>query len=167
MDDSWIKLAERLAGMVREVADSPLSLAVDEEEAWRKIIFTYPPGRYAVLKSGSRLAELAASPVCELLAWAKSFPDSPFDCLIAATIRDAWYLPAGERPDFDSRLWSPVNEAFQAVRDGNASKLRALLAAGLDLTEMWRDGTNLGQQLSKSASNSASCLQLLKKCEQK
>ena len=167
LDASWLTLAERLARMVRDIPASPLPVTVDEEEAWRKMIFSYPPGRYAILKSGSRLAGLAdALPAStgRLIAWAQSFRGSrnPFDCLIAATLRDAWDLPDNEAEDLDSLLWSPTNEAFQAVRDGNASKLRALLAASLDLGEIFPDGKTLGQKLAKSASDSNSCLRLLK-----
>jgi len=172
LDASWLTLAERLARMIRDIPVNPLPVTVDEEEAWRKMIFTYPPGRYAILKSGSRLACLAdALPAStgRLIAWAQSFRGSrnPFDCLIAATLRDAWDLPDNETQDFDSLLWSPTNDAFQAVRDGNTSKLRALLAAGLNLGECRPDGKTLGQQLAKSASNSTPCLQLLNKYEQK
>ena len=169
LECSWVRLAERLARMVREIPTSPLPGIVDEEEAWRKKIFVYPPGRYAILKSGTRLASLASAPASELLSWAQSFPGSrsPFDCLIAIAIRDAWDLPENEDQDLDSLLWSPTNEAFQAVRDGSASKLRALLAAGLDIAEIWRDGKTLGQQLAKSASHSTPCLRLLKQSESK
>ncbi|MEI6036206.1 MAG: hypothetical protein WCS65_18220 [Verrucomicrobiae bacterium] len=172
LDDSWLTLAERLARMVRDIPVSPLPVTVDEEEAWRKMIFTYPPGRYAILKSGARLAGLAtAMPTStgRLIEWAQAFRGSrnPFDCLIAATLSDAWNLPENEAGDLDSLLWSPTNEAFQAVSDGNTSKLRALLAAGLDLGEIRSDGKTLGQRLFAEASTSLPCLQLLKEYEPK
>jgi hypothetical protein len=169
LDASWIPLAERLARMVRDILVSPLPVTVDEEEAWRKKIFTYPPGRYAILKSGARLARLAAAPTSELLSWAQSFPGSrnPFDCLIASALRDAWDLPDNEAEDLDSLLWSPTKEAFQAASNGKASKLRALLASGLNLGEIRADGKTLGQHLFAEASKSLSCLQLLKKYEPK
>ena len=164
LDISWLKLAERLGRMIREIPASPLPRAVEEEEAWRKRIFTYPPGRYAILKSGSRLKRLASAPSSELLAWAKSFRGSrnPFDCLIAKALRDAWDLRDDETQDHDSLLWSPADEAFQAVGDANASKLRALLAAGLDLGETFPNGETRGQRLAEAASNSTPCLRLLK-----
>ena len=169
LDTSWLTLAERLARLVLDIPMSPLPATVDEEEAWRKKIFTYPPGRYAILKSGSRLAGLAAAPASDILSWAQAFRGSrnPFDCLIASVLRDAWDLPDNETQDLDSLLWSATNEAFQAVRDGNASKLRALLAAGLDLGEIFPEGKTLGQKLAKSASDSNPCLRLLSKCETK
>lgn len=98
LDASWADLAGRMARMVRSFSESPQPCTVGEDEAWRKKIFTYPPGSYAILKCGPRLGGLAAAePIspAQLVAWAESFRGgpNPFDCLAARTLRHAWDFP--------------------------------------------------------------------------
>jgi hypothetical protein len=147
LDASWIRLGEQLVAY--DFPASPLPFTGDEEDAWRWKIFTYPPGRYAILRPGPALERLAAASPSLLHEWARNFWDNsyPLDGILARGFRDGGEVPANpELPNHDD-LWSPEREAFQAAYAGNISKFRAILAAGLDLSEKSGNKKTLGDRL--------------------
>lgn len=168
LDPSWLQIADQIEPLVQEVAQSPQPCDLEEDEIWRRKVFTYPPGRYAILRSGPKLAKLASAPPAELRSWARSFGGSedPIDSILAQGFANAWEQQ-DDAKDSD-RLCSPENEAYETLKTDNAQKLRAILADGLDLATA-RNAKNdtLGQSLIKSASRAENCLRLLRAAEEK
>ena len=147
LDASWIQLGKQL--VVYDYPASPLPFIGDEEDAWRRKIFTYPPGRYAILRPGPALERLSTSPPNLLHEWARMFQDNcyPLEGIIARGFRDGREIPKNrDMPDLDD-LWSLEREAFQSAHDGNVSKFGAILAAGLDLTGKSSNGKTLDERL--------------------
>ena len=147
MDASWIQLEKQL--LVYDYPASPLPFAGDEEDAWRRKIFTYPLGRYAILRPGPALERLVGKTSSRLRDWARTFPDNcyPLDGILARGFRDGWE-PTGkvELSNHDD-LWSPEKEAMNAVHSDDIQKFRALLAAGLDLSQKSGNRKTLAESL--------------------
>jgi len=147
LDASWIQLEKQL--VVYDYPASPLPFTGDEEDAWRRKIFTYPPGRYAILRPGPALERLAGTTSSRLRDWARTFRDNryPLDGIVARGFRDGWALSEKEEQINHDDLWSPEREALNAGRTGNIPKFRALVAAGLDLDQNSGNKQTLAESL--------------------
>jgi len=57
----WKEIADELLACLQEMQPAiPIGIPEDPEEVWRRNIFTYPQGRYAILHGGGELVRVAA-----------------------------------------------------------------------------------------------------------
>ena len=130
----WKEIADELLACVQKARPAiPLGIPEDPEEVWRRKIFTYPPGRYAILRCGKELmrvaAETHANPASLCRRW-KHFQSSanPWERAVARAAIDSMPTPRNFRMGL--KTWIRREEI--RAKDGERSALQiALAAAGL------------------------------------
>lgn len=130
----WKGIADELLACVQITRPAiPLGVPEDPEEVWRSKIFTYPPGRYAILRCGKELVRVAsethASPASLCRNW-KHLQSSanPWDRAVARASRDS--KPTHRKVHSGLKAWIRCEEI--RAKDGEISALQiALAAAGL------------------------------------
>ena len=130
----WKEIADELLACVQKARPAiPLCIPEDPEEVWRRKIFTYPPGRYAILRCGKELMRVAAEPpanpasICR--KW-KHFQSSanPWERAMARAAIDSMPTPRNFRMGL--KTWIRREEI--RAKDGERSALQiALAAAGI------------------------------------
>ena len=163
LNPSWRTLADQIAALVQDISTSPLPSTLDDEEIWRRKIFTFPPGRYAILRPGPELASIVetAPPASDLRAWAEFHQESsnPFDEILARGFREARESPPNISAIDD--FWSPRREFHRAVGNKDLPTVRAILASGLSLNDDDRFGVTAVSELIKEAKIPADIAQLI------
>lgn len=133
-DDFWKEVAEEILACVQEIGPtSPSEIPEDPEEVWRRGIFTYPPGRYAVLKCGEELAGLAAANTAKssaLVRFAKRSPASRnrWDRAVARAVVDS--KASHDNASMGLKVWIR-REEIRAERKSQSALQIALAAARL------------------------------------
>jgi len=127
----WKGIADELLACVQETQPAiPIGIPEDPEEVWRRKIFDYPPGRYAILRCGSELMRVAAgtsaNPGC-LCRNLKHFQASanPWERAVARAAIDS--KPTHRNFHMSLKTWIRREEIRAA--DGEKSALQIALAA--------------------------------------
>ena len=128
----WNDIAnELLTGVQHAHPACPIELPKDPEEVWRKKLFTYPPGRYAILRCGGELASLTAKSTTNLTSALprkrKLFQASknPWDRAVARAIMD--FKPLHRSFHMGLKTWIRREEI--RAKDGARSALQIAMAA--------------------------------------
>ena len=128
---SWKGIVEKLLACVQETQPAiPIGIPEDSEEVWRRKIFTYPPGRYAILHCGKELARVAAGTSANPVAlWVKlkhfQYSENPWECAVARAAIDS----APTHRSFHMGLKTWIRREEIRAKDVERSSLLIALAA--------------------------------------
>lgn len=125
-DAFWRAIADECLSSVHGAEPPiPSNVPADPEEVWRKRCFTYPAGRYAILRCGEVLARVATSPQPALCRNRKHFRDSanPWDRAVARAITDSSPVSRGFRMSLGTWILR------EKIRSGKSSAFQTALAA--------------------------------------